>query len=196
MFWLRIWYESIVWVIMGCWVVFTERRHSSCSSYNHTYFSIVVVCIHCVIIYCCCSDISDASSLMNTSFCISWFICTWYIFCSFGYKFRSILVYIKSNILEMDCLHNSLEDKAILCHTWQHWPLNHSRNLIIQHNMEVNTGEVVKWNLFIKYKSSCVLCCCIFGYYEHILLKMDHFIKAICCTLGDCENVYTCLIVQ
>ena len=32
LFWLAIWYESLVWVIMGCRGVFSERRRSSCSS--------------------------------------------------------------------------------------------------------------------------------------------------------------------
>ena len=37
-FWLGIWYESIVWVIMGRWGVFSERRRSSCSSYFYVLF--------------------------------------------------------------------------------------------------------------------------------------------------------------
>ena len=32
LFWLGIWYESIVWVIIRRWGVFSERRRSSCSS--------------------------------------------------------------------------------------------------------------------------------------------------------------------
>ena len=32
LFWLGIWYESLVWVIMGQRWVFSERRHSSCCS--------------------------------------------------------------------------------------------------------------------------------------------------------------------
>ena len=31
--WHGIWYESIIWVIMGRWGVFAERRRSSCSSW-------------------------------------------------------------------------------------------------------------------------------------------------------------------
>ena len=33
LFWLGIWYESIVWVIMGWQGVFSERRHPSCTSF-------------------------------------------------------------------------------------------------------------------------------------------------------------------
>ena len=34
LFWLGIWYESIVWVVMGRPGVFSECRRSSCSSYT------------------------------------------------------------------------------------------------------------------------------------------------------------------
>ena len=62
-FWLGIWYESIVWVIMGWWGVLSERRRSSLNWYGT-----VREIISC-----------ERQIIFHTSYSITWLLISWWL---------------------------------------------------------------------------------------------------------------------